>query len=239
MKRMFPATFILALLFSFCFSTFSLAANPTKGDAWPPANILKEFGLEGMPQPAGTKDIWWRDAEPEEARNLPGGPIPHILVGLKGTDATGNSLKSWFEANGWSLISSNNNVFSYNKGGSVAVFDFSDATGQLKAGVHTGTWPNNAVWERFELGGLVVPSGVAVAEVSDSQNEVNVFTLGGDNAAYLDLRNQFIAKMGQPMESEGKDSDTTRQDAFWNAKTNVAVYLGREGTFLDFSVIQK
>ena len=239
MQRIFPATFILALLFSLCFATFSPAANPVKGDAWPSASVLKEFGIEGMPQPTGVNDIWWRNAEPEEARNLPGGAIPHILVGLKGSDATGGSLKSWFERNGWTLIHSKNAAFSYNKGGAVAVFDFSDGTGQLMAGVHNGAWPSNAVWERFGLGGLAVPPGVAVAEVSDSDGEVNVFTLGGDNAAYLNLRNQFIAKMGQPTESEGKDGDATRQDAFWNAKTNVAVYLGREGAFLDFSVMQK
>ena len=239
MKKIAVTAVILALLLSFCLAFSALAATPTKGDGWPPAGVLAEFGLEGMPLPTGASEVWWRNAQPDEARSLPGAGILHLLIGLQGTDATGGSLKGWFEDNGWVLMRTENTVFSYNKGAAVAVFDFSGGTGQIKAGVYKGTWPDNAVWERFGLGGLTMPSGVAITEISDSGNEVNIFTIGGNNTAYAHLRDQFVAKMGQPGESEGQDGDTIRQDAFWNPKTNVAVYLGREGVMLDFSVIQQ
>ena len=228
----------VAVLLSVCFASTALAGQPTRGEGWPPAHILKEFGLEGMPQPAGADNVWWRNAESEEARGLPGGDIPHILIGLHGTEATGGSLKSWFEGNGWILMGSRNNAHSFNKGAAVVSFDFSDGVGQVKAGVHKGTWPGNAVWERFGLSSLTMPPGVAISDVQDSGNEVNIFTIGGNNADYVNLRNQFIAKMGQPTESEGKDGDDERRDAFWNPKTSVAVYLGREGVEIDFSMMK-
>ena len=146
----------ITILFSVSFIV-NLTAQ-TRGDNWPPANILRQFGIEGMPQPTGANEVYWRGdwAEVSEgARSVTRGN-PALLIGLRGTNATGNAIKEWFDRNGWSLISRENWAYNagdyqYIKGSSIAYFDFSNGTGQIVAGVIPevgrnsvlyGTWVN-------------------------------------------------------------------------------------------------
>ena len=152
MKRIFWATILLIAIM-----TSNLSAQD-RGDTWPPANILRQFGIEGMPQPAGTSEVYWRGdwAEVSEGARAVTRGNPALLIGLRGTNATGNAIKDWFDRNGWALISREDRVYNagdyqYIKGSFIAYFDFSDGTGQIVAGVIPevgknsllyGTWVN-------------------------------------------------------------------------------------------------
>ena len=114
----------------------------TRGNGWPPANILREFGIEGMPQPTGANEVYWRGdwAEVSEGARAVTRGNPALLIGLNGTNATGTAIQNWFDRNGWTLISRENWVYNagdyqYTKGNSIAYFDFSGGTGQIVAGI--------------------------------------------------------------------------------------------------------
>jgi hypothetical protein len=107
----------------------AVAGQTTSG--WPPANILKEYGIEGMPQPTGANSVWWRRAAANEG--LLG--VPNLLIGFKGTNAAGTAIKNWFDRSGWNQTSSNRNGGAYRKANSQAYYDFSDGTGQIVAGI--------------------------------------------------------------------------------------------------------
>ena len=124
-------TFLALFLVSFVFLTNAYAQN--RGDGWPPANILQEFGIPGMPLPTGASEISWRrDWEQMEgpAWNMTGGK-PAMRIGITGTNATGTAIKNWFESNGWKLL---NNDFRANgfyiKGNSGAYYMYNDSEGQ-------------------------------------------------------------------------------------------------------------
>ena len=154
MKKAFLLTIFLSL-----FLVPNVSAQE-RGDAWPPANILGQFGIEGMPQPAGVSEVYWRGdwAEVSEGARAVTRGNPALLIGLRGSNATGNAIKDWFDRNGWTLISREDRVYNagdyqYTKGSSIAYFDFSDGTGQIVAGVIPevgknrvlyGTWVNPA-----------------------------------------------------------------------------------------------
>jgi len=108
-----------------------------RGDGWPPANILRQFGIEGMPLPAGVDsgEIFWRsDLDPSMAGYMLG-DLPHLYINLVGDDAIGApAIKTWFERNGWRLVGDRNDVFKYVKGKAAAYFDFEYGTGQIVAG---------------------------------------------------------------------------------------------------------
>ena len=102
-----------------------------RGDGWPPANILREYGIEGIPQPTGANNVWWRRAAANEGAL----GVTNLLIGLRGTTATGTAIKNWFDQNGWTQTSTNRNGGAYSKNNSVAYYDFSDGTGQIVAGI--------------------------------------------------------------------------------------------------------
>ena len=116
---------------------------------WPPANILRQFGIEGMPQPTGAREAYWRGdwAEVQETvRSFTRGN-PALLIGFSGTNATGTAIKNWFERNGWSQTDTRRNGAYYRKGNSVAFYDYaSDNTGQIVAGVIQETGRNSALY---------------------------------------------------------------------------------------------
>ena len=142
------------VLFVVVFLAVGLAAfGQSKGDSWPPANVLKKFGIEGMPQPAGSSKIYWRGdwAEVSEGARAITRGAPALLIGLSGTSVTGDAIKNWFERNGWALISKENRVYNagdyqYTKGNSIAYFDFSDGVGQVVAGVMKEIAKNSALY---------------------------------------------------------------------------------------------
>ena len=129
----------IVLLFAFMvIGLVAVSAQSTSG--WPPANILKEFGIEGMPVPAGATDITWRgdwEQMSSPARNMTDGN-PALRIGFRGTNATGNAIKAWFEGNGWKEIEyySFGATAVYIKGDSCAYYTYSaENTGQIIAGI--------------------------------------------------------------------------------------------------------
>ncbi len=128
-----------------------------RGDGWPSANILKQFGVEGMPQPAGASEVFWRgdwEQVSNPASNMTRGN-PALLIQFRGTGATGTVIKNWFERNGWEAA---DNYFradgAYRNGNAGAYYNYntSEGTGQIVAGVIPevgknsllyGTWINS------------------------------------------------------------------------------------------------
>ena len=121
---------------------------------WPPANILRQFGIEGMPQPAGANDVSWRgdwEQISDVASSMYRGN-PALRIGFRGTNATGAAIKTWFERNGWKFIEERRGVNFYEKGNATVYYEYtSDNTGQIIAGVIPeigknsllyGTWSN-------------------------------------------------------------------------------------------------
>ena len=107
-------------------------------DGWPPANILQQYGITGMPQPTGATEAYWRGdwADVNEAASSMTRGNPAILIGFRGTSATGTAIRNWFDSNGWSQTGRRTNGAIYSKGNSVAYYDYnSDNTGQIVAGV--------------------------------------------------------------------------------------------------------
>ena len=137
-----------------------MAQSGASTSGWLPANILQQFGIAGMPQPAGANGVYWRGdwAEVSEGARAVTRGNPAILIGLNGTNATGTAIKNWFDNNGWELIRTEDRVYragdyQYTKGNSIAYFDFSDGTGQIVAGIIPevgrnsllyGTWVNSS-----------------------------------------------------------------------------------------------
>jgi hypothetical protein len=170
---------------------------------WPPANILKQFGIEGIPQPTGAREATWRGdwAEIHElARALTRGN-PALLISFRGTNATGTAIKNWFERNGWNQTDSRKNGAGYRKGNSVAYYDYtSENTGQIVAGVLPetgrnsvlyGTWrnPSNGRtlifsedgWEWVEMiGGEYTYDGTTLALNYDGSPATVQVTISGD-----------------------------------------------------------
>ena len=107
-------------------------AQTTTG--WPPANILREYGIEGMPQPTGATNVRWRRAEANEGSYMLNN-VRSLYIPFSGTNATLTALRNWFDRNGWTLEDSANGVYQYTKGNAGAYFDCSGGTGQIQAGI--------------------------------------------------------------------------------------------------------
>ena len=191
----------------------AFAAQPA-GDGWPPAAVVKEHGLDGMPQPLEAKEIWWRGVEKDEGRI----GIAHILIGFHGTDATNRAIQDWFKGNGWKADDNR-----YTKGASLAVYLFSDGVAQIMGGIRKGVWPADSAWNVFGLSGLALPAGALVIQTA-SQTDSLETTLVGNKAVYDNLVNQLTTHMGK-----GKDLEGDGILTFWNEKTGIIALLGAEG----------
>ena len=65
-------------------------AQTTTG--WPPANILREYGIEGMPQPTGATNVRWRRAEANEGSYMLNN-VRSLYIPFSGTNATLTALR--------------------------------------------------------------------------------------------------------------------------------------------------
>ena len=215
-KHLVVVAMCAALLFTAMGAAF--AAQP-KGDGWPPAATLKEFGLEGMPLPAGAKEIWWRGASKDEGRL----GIDHILIGFHGIDATDKAIKSWLEDKGWTLKNASGGKY-YTKNAAAAFFLFNDGVGQIMAGVRKGVWPEASAWKNLGLNGIALPAGALVIESTIEKSALEVTVTGG-KAAFNNLADQLASQMGK-----GKDLEGDGILTFWVEKTSTVAYLGmKEG----------
>jgi hypothetical protein len=81
----------------------------TKG--WPSANLLSQFGISGMPQPAGASDFYYRENYYQELESS-----DQLVIVFKSSSNTRSSVNSWITSNGWTLDISNESVDFYTKG---------------------------------------------------------------------------------------------------------------------------
>jgi len=95
MKSIFLVIALLAIV-------LTNAKAQTRGDGWPPANILQEYGLTGMPRPVGANEPYWR-TDAQEA-DLGVFDVKELLIGFYGTNETNNAIVNWFISNGWKQL---------------------------------------------------------------------------------------------------------------------------------------
>lgn len=220
-----PLAIILTTLLLFMTGTVFAQARDQSTSGWPPTNVLTEYGIAGMSQPIGATEVWWRIMQDGY-----GGSgffnVPVLYISLKATTSTEQAVKNWFNSNGWTSYSDGSRSMPrYTKSNARAGHDFSNiadgASNIIIAGVIKGiAWPNSAVWGRFSLSGVTLPSGSLILEVEDDDSLY--ITITGGNTAYNNLVSQFTAKMGKGQDFEG-------DLAFWDSKTSVMVLLNSDG----------
>ena len=131
MKRFFATTFI-ALLIGTMVTVTVVAQN--RGNGWPPANILQEYGIVGMPQPSGTTYLFWHTEDSGftyvEFQNN------RLVIDLEGPNTLLQVLRNWFESNSWNLLEIiDDDIYVYNKNKAFVYFDFTQGTGMITAGI--------------------------------------------------------------------------------------------------------
>jgi hypothetical protein len=227
MNRKYLTALGPALLALLLMAGSALAAQD-RGKGWPDADILKQYGLEGMPQPVGTSAVDWL-----VMKDGYGGSgffnFAVLYIRVAATSATEGAVKKWFGEHGWKVYADGSRSMPrYTKGPARAGHDFENAEGVIIAGMKQSAWPADAAWKRFGLGGLTLPPGIYVLEADDNNTNMNIRLTGGQ-AAYDHLVNQLGAKMGQGQDFEG-------DLAFWNEKTGIVVYIGLDDDEVSLTV---
>ena len=133
-------TFWTIILLSF-FMTVNLVAQ-TRGDGWPPANVLQEYSLSGMPQPIGSNEPYWRTDATEAGLGV--FDVQELLIGFNGTNETNNAIINWFISNGWKQFEDERY---FSKDNYVVFYRFQmGTTGQINVGKVDEDWWG---WEEF------------------------------------------------------------------------------------------
>ena len=89
MKKIFFAITLLILIY-----VGGIMAQ-TRGEGWPPADMLEKYGLTGMVLPAGMEDPQWNEER----------DVPCVHIRFDGTNNTLTAIKDWLTGNRYILDS--------------------------------------------------------------------------------------------------------------------------------------
>jgi hypothetical protein len=201
----------------------SESSIPDGGTAvWPSTAIWQNYGLtSGLTQPSGTT---------VSAAMISSGTL---AVSLENADTTAlnnleNQLTTVLGVTPTTTSVSGLSIYEYaytvsGTGFTLTLF-YMSSEGILMLSIEPGNpsnfivWPNNSRWTAFNLSNLTQPSGTTVDDVTESVSAspdmLSITLSNTNNTAYEDLLTQITTLLGNPYESTGSSSTSTREAIF-------------------------